>query len=274
MSRLLYANFMRLKKDKFFWIGMAFMFAAGVYFPVIRYVDMKQSMRINKIDNGFFSGILFTCIIMAVFCSLFIGTEYSDGTMRNKIVSGHKRASVYLANFIASAIVSIAMSSMFFVPYLCIGIPLLGFFRMEIQLFLLFSLAALMVAVAFSSIFTLISMLCHNKTITAVLCIFSAFLLLFVGVWLNMMLSNFENTIRWSVTETGQESAEPQILKYLEEEKYNAVQFFYDFLPGGQAIQCASLEAANIERLPIYSLIIIILTTGTGVVFYQKKDLV
>ena len=35
MSKLLSANFMRLKKDKFFWIGIIFMFAAGVLYPTM-----------------------------------------------------------------------------------------------------------------------------------------------------------------------------------------------------------------------------------------------
>lgn len=273
MSKLLSANFMRLKKDKFFWIGIAFMFAAGVFFPVMRYADMKQTGTINNIDNGFFGCALFIGIIMAVFCSLFIGTEYSDGTMRNKIVIGHKRASIYLANFITSVIISIFMSIVFFLPYLCVGVPMLGFFEMDIKLVLLFLLAALTLSVAFSSIFTLISMLSHNKVITAIICILLVFLLLFAGAWMNKMLSEPKTDMGLVMTETGQEYEELPNPKYLEDKERNAVQFFYDFVPGGQVIQCMSLEAVNIERLPIYSLIIVILTTGAGVIFYKKKDL-
>ena len=51
------------------------------------------------------------------------------------------------------------------------------------------------------------------------------------------------------------------------------VQFFYDFIPGGQVMQCMSLEAVNIAALPVYSVIIIVLTTGTGVFFFKKKEL-
>ena len=36
MTKVLSANFMRLKKDNVFWIGLVFMFAAGIFFPVIR----------------------------------------------------------------------------------------------------------------------------------------------------------------------------------------------------------------------------------------------
>ena len=49
---------------------------------------MKQSGYINNLDNGFFMCALFIGIILAVFCSLFIGTEHNDGTIRNKIIVG------------------------------------------------------------------------------------------------------------------------------------------------------------------------------------------
>lgn len=273
MSKLLSANFMRLKRDKFFWIGIAFMFAAGVFFPVIKYLDMKQTGAINNIDKGFFGCTLFIGIVMAVFCSLFIGTEYSDGTMRNKIVIGHKRAYIYLANFITSAIVSIAMSIMFFFPFLCIGVPLFGFFEMDIKLVLLFSLTALVLAVVFSSIFTLISMLNRNKAITAIICILLVVLFLVVGTQMNKMLDEPKTNIGLIMTEAGQKYEELPNPKYLGDKERNIVQFFYDFIPGGQVVQCMTLDAINIARLPIYSLIITILTTGAGVIFFKKKDL-
>ena len=43
MSKLLSANFMRLKKDKFFWIGIIFMFAAGVLYPTMIYRDVQKT---------------------------------------------------------------------------------------------------------------------------------------------------------------------------------------------------------------------------------------
>lgn len=74
-------------------------------------------------------------------------------------------------------------------------------------------------------------------------------------------------------TENGQEYQEIPNPNYLEDGKREVVQFLYDFVPGGQALQCVSLEANNIVVLPVYSLIIIILTTGIGMFFFRKKEL-
>lgn len=273
MSKLLSAGFIRLRKDKIFWIALIFMFGAGVFFHVMRYMDMQQSGYINNIDNGFFACALFIGIVMAVFCSLFIGTEYSDGTIRNKVVIGQKRTSIYLSNLIICAIVSIVMCAAFLIAYLCVGIPLLGFFEMGIKLVLLFTLAVFVLSIAFASIFTLISMLNHNKAITAVVCILLAFLLLFAGAQLYKMLNEPETNMGLITTENGQEYQEIPNPNYLEDGKREVVQFLYDFVPGGQALQCVSLEANNIVVLPVYSLIIIILTTGIGMFFFRKKEL-
>ena len=103
MTKLLSANFFRLKKNKCFWVCMIFMLAAGVFFPVMRYVDMQKSGTVNTLDNGFFACALFIGVLASVFCSLFIGTEYSDGTIRNKVVVGQKRSAIYLSNLITWA---------------------------------------------------------------------------------------------------------------------------------------------------------------------------
>lgn len=274
MSKLLTANFMRVKKDKFFWIGMIFMMAAGVIFPVNRYMDMKQTGFMNNIDNGFFGCALFIGILMAVFCSLFIGTEHSDGTMRNKIIVGRKRTEIYLSNCVTTAVVGVLLCAAFFLPYLCAGIPLLGLFDADVKLVLLLVLTVLLLAAAFASIFTLIAMLCQNKAVAVVICILLAQTFLFTGAVTNAMLDAPRTYPEYTIDENNNTVvSERPNTRYLDGAKREIVQIFYDINPGGQGIQCASLAAVHIERLPVYSLIIVILTTEAGVVFFKRRDL-
>lgn len=274
MSKLLSANFIRLRKMKFFWIGMGLMLGAGIFFPIDRYLDMKQTGSIHNIDSGFFGCALFIGILMSVFCSLFIGTEYSDETIRNKIVTGQRRNFIYLSNLITSGIVGIAMCTVFFLPYLCLGIPLLGFFETNIQFVLLFAITVFILSIAFSSIFTLISMLNHNKAVTAVICILLAFGFLIIGSYLNSRLHAPRIIPIYILDEKNipimSEEPNPH---YLEGKKREVVQTIYDIIPGGQAIQCISLEAVNLSLLPVYSIMITVLTTGIGLYYFKKKDL-
>lgn len=274
MNKLLSANSFRLMRNKCFLLAVIFMFAAGFAFPVIRYIDMKNSGYIINLDDGFFACALFIGIIIAVFCSLFIGTEHSDGTIRNKIIVGQKREMIYLSNIITCSIAAIIMCFAFFIPYLCVGIPLLGFFTSDIKLILLIGLAFLVLVITFTSIFTLVAMLCQNKAIIAIVCILLSFGLLFSGSLLNKVLNAPQAISSYSIDQNGKTTiTEVKNPKYLDGTKRKIAQFFYDVVPGGQAIQCYTMEAVNLPLLPIYSLIIIVLTTGAGVIIFKKKDL-
>lgn len=274
MSKLLFANFMRIKKSKTFWSCVIFMFGLGIFFPVKRYTDMVQTGWVNNLDNGFYFCAVLIAIVMAVFCSMFIGTEYSDGTIRNKIIVGQRRSAIYLANVVASSLVSIIMCIASVVPYLCLGIPLLGFFTADIKMILLLGVAVLFLAAAFSSVFTLIAMLCRNKATTAVACLLLAFGLIIIGAVLKerlnapKMISGYSLSIDDALVNT--EEPNP---KYLEGMKREIVQTIYDILPGGQAVQCTTLTAVNLPRLPFYSVGIILLSTGIGVSMFRKRDL-
>ena len=274
MNKLLSANFFRLRKNKCFWGSLAFMFVIGIASPLLRYRDMKQSGYINNLDNGFFMCALFIGIILAVFCSLFIGTEHNDGTIRNKIIVGQKRETIYLSNMVTCSIIAITMCIVFFVPYLGVGIPLLGFFVADMKMIVMIGVTVLVLSVTFASIFTLIAMLSQNKALITAVCILLSFGLLFAGAMCNRMLDAPKTILAYSIGENGKNTAqEMENPKYLDGTKREIMQFFYDVNPGGQAIQCSTMQVVNLTRLPIYSLVIVILTTGAGVWIFKKKDL-
>lgn len=86
MNRLLSANFARLWRSKIFYglglfmIGYSVMFYRDVYMTI--HVKHKEYTNWNF---AFFGGLLPIGIALAVFVSFYIGTEYSSGTIRNKI---------------------------------------------------------------------------------------------------------------------------------------------------------------------------------------------
>lgn len=129
-------------------------------------------------------------------------------------------------------------------------------------------------SVTFASLFTLVAMLSQNKAIIAVACILFSFGLLFAGAMCNRMLDAPKTIPAYSIGENGENTAqEMENPKYLDGTKREIVQFIYDVNPGGQAIQCSTMQVVNLTRLPIYSLVIVILTTGAGVWIFKKKDL-
>lgn len=279
MSKLLSANMMRLWKNKVFRAGMIFMAAAGVYYPIARYMGGKRDGYMVNLDDGFFACAIFIGVILSVFCGLFVGTEYSDGTIRNKIIIGHKRADIYLANLIIGMVTGVMMCLMFFAAYLYAGLPLLGSFEAGAKAILLLTLTVLVLSCAFSAVFTMVAMVNASKAAVAVICVLTAFLLLFAGVYMNSRLQEPETYQAYDFAigeEAEGESAgaiEEKNPYYVGGTKRKVYEFLYDFTPGGQVVQCVAMEPEKPQVLWLYSGIIFIIATSAGILLFRRKDI-
>ena len=275
MRKLLAANFLRLKREKAFLAGLLFMLAVGILYPLLISYNNAKGAYQNHIDDGFFSSAVLIGIVLAVFVGLFVGTEYSDGAIRNKILVGHSRRAVYLANLVTCMAGGFALCAAFYLPMLGLGLPLLGGFEMDLRRALLTTAAIFFLSAAYASVFTLIAMLSQNKAVTAVLCILTAVIFLVVGFQIYNRLSEPEVYPNY-VYEVGGavgESVEMENPRYLKGAKRQVYEFFFDFLPGGQSIQCFSRETAHPLRLSLYSAVVTALTTAAGIALFERKDL-
>ena len=111
MNRLLIANFMRIKKNKLIWV------LCGVMaFVSLMTVVTAISNRATQIDGLMCIFVIPVEIASAIFISIFFGTEYGDGTIRNKLVVGHDRRQIYFANLITVAAFSLVLSAAYMLP--------------------------------------------------------------------------------------------------------------------------------------------------------------
>lgn len=267
MNRLLSANFIRLWKDKVFWVCMIFMFGLSVY--------LSFSMGEEQIlDNLAFIFVIFIGIVQAAFCSLFIGTEYSDGTMRNKMIIGHKRASIYAANCIVCFAAGLMFVIIYLIPALIIGTIRLGWFTVEFKYVLLMLAITAFMIMAVTSFITMLAMLLSNKATCAVICVLCGVVILFVGVYIKSRLGEpqyYDGYVYSDSTGTTvQERCENT--NYLSGVKRDVYQFMLDFLPSGQAFEIVYWNVATPVRLLLYSLIIVVLSTGVGYGIFRRKD--
>lgn len=279
MTKLLCAGFARLKKDRIFWIAVAAMVFIGLFVPVKNHMDGITVV----FDKYIFGNALFTGVIAAVFSSLFIGTEYSDGAIRNKIVVGHTRNAIYLSNLIVNLVAALFIQLAFLIPICAVGIPLAGLPVMEAAGIVIFCLCNVGMIAAYCAIFTLLSMLIQNKALVAVVSLLTALALLILGSYMQMRLDapeyyegvSFVSTdggTMMSIGEEGSDEMYPNPM-YLKGNERNIYQFVYDFLPGGQALQIYMLSIINPWQVMLYSLVIVVLTTGCGLWFFRKKDI-
>lgn len=273
MIKLLNAGFTRLRKNKIFWLLTLFSIGLALFMIYTQYSDMKKYGQVIEVEQLMLNYSTMIGIVIAIFTSLFLGVEYSDGAIRNKISIGHKRTNIYLSNLIITSITSLFSYILFMVVIVIIGIPLFGGITMSILALLKLIGYIFVMILAYSSIFTFLAMLIDNKTITAITTIMLAFgMMMFALVCLEII--NTQEYIQEASMVSGEmKFEEVKNPKYPSENKKKVCQTLLDINPAGQSFQLTGRTAPNLKVLPIYSLGILVVFTGTGLVLFKKKEL-
>lgn len=279
MSKLFRANFARLLKNKPFYICTVLMAFIGIYLPVTDYRKMITSGMIFSPDKNFFVFSVCMGVVAAFFISMFIGTEYGSGTMRNKLVIGHSRIAIYFANLITVYISLIIFCAAYVVPYLCTGIPLLGKFRLYTNEQICIMLVCIgFIILAYAVIFLTAAMLVQNKASSAVGCIIAAYFLLFGGVYVNSCLMQEEFTDNVYLNENGETVQELHCPNpdYVDGTKRKVYEFINDVLPGNQSFGIMMWDGedmSEIYKIELYSSAFAVVSMTAGVLLFRRKDL-
>ena len=270
MYKLLRAGFFRLKKDIIFWLFM-FLTIGIAGFTLFRYTS-NEGVHLDKIVNEF---IMYIGLFIAIFVSIFIGKEHSQGIIRNKIIVGHSRISIFLANLIISIIASILCEIVYLVLVFLIGIPLFGQMQMPLSQFAMLLLNAVLVIISFCSIFNFISMICSEITVSTTICIILFITMYVVGASFSLT-ANTDKYINHTFTdENGVSHIISQELdpNYPGDEKVKQAKMIYLSIPQGQAMEIGNNDLDNLKQMPIYSIILICAINILGIYIFSKKEL-
>lgn len=270
MRNLLSAGFIRLRKDKVFWILMLIMLGCAVTNMLLS----NSESSLNRLEDYLFSYAPALGIFGAVYTGLCMATEYSDGTIRNKLVAGHVRSAVYLSNLILCFVATLCITITWLVGGLAAGVPLFGGLEMKMpELLILITVNILMVA-ALSAINTFIGMICSNKAVTSVVSIVTIIGMLIVASTVYNQLCATEMTSGIVMTMEGLQITDPEPNPYYVGGMLRKIyEFIIDFLPTGQGIQIANLEIGHPVRMMISSAVITMATTFGGIFLFEKKDI-
>ncbi len=275
MRNLLSANGLRLRKNRIFRLCAAVIVFLAVISCIDQYhMTLKYNAQVN-LDGMFFSCALICGFASAIFSALFVGTEYSDGAIRNKLAAGHTRQSVYLSNFLTCAGAGLLFDIVFSIPLLCLGIPMFGFFKSPASLILICLLITVLSTVCLCAIFTLVSMLVSNRAFSVVLCIVILGVMLLAAMVFAGRLQEPEFTSGYTLSVDGvlaPADPEPNPL-YVAGSTRQIFQFMLDFLPAGQLVSLWELNIVHPWQMVLYSLVITAAVTALGVIVFRKKDI-
>ena len=264
MRNLLHANLRRLVRSKAFLIALLaeLAYAALAVLSCWDHCAIGDQYTLEYVLTAGYvqlSYLPIPTLILAPLLSLYLGADYGNSTLRNKLIVGHTRTEVYLADLAACMVTSVALDVVYLVlssalcvkPILEISGRLLRFSPGKVFLWV----AVLLLARA--AVVKLVVTVLGNRTaasIVVLLLVVAAALISTTGIdevsYLsrNLMVDgNADRMANW--------------------------QLALDILPTGQYYQVSRLDTPNLWRMPLLSLAVTADSTGAGLAFFRRRDL-
>lgn len=285
MHKLLNAGFYRLIKNKIFW-GTIIITLCIDWFCLSNINMLGGSIELLIMNHigiiGFF---------ISVFTTMFVGLEYANGTIRNKIVSGHSRIKIYISNLIISIIVGLIIEIVYILFIFVIGSRILNKIQLILPVieFAKLLLHIVLIIVMYSTIFNCITLLCNDITISTVLCIICVFIMFLADLFFSQIVHSEKYKYMTNYNENGEPYREIIGVNpdYPGETKIQIVKIIRNFIPVSQSNQINEViservsnkmmnfknETSDTINLIGYSLGFIIVINVIGIYFFNKKEL-
>lgn len=291
MSRLLRADFVCLWKNRSFWICMVYMVVAFWFMAGIE----------TSPEGVFLDGTSYITMLFFIFICNLIGSEFSDGTIRNKVAAGHSRGAIYFAEFLTCASASVILYVLFVILIAAVSAARSWWkFEMPVEEIALVFLYCFVATISYAALFVLVGMLVGNRSEGLVVSVLLTVFLFVLSIQIDIFLEEPEYITKSTVIEVeeagdGVEHAEFEVEKnpnYVEGVKRQVYQFLNDFLPCCQIYSISSkfgMELDDAETdgqtsgdgqqvgkriLPLLcSLLFIALTVSGGIYFFRRKNI-
>lgn len=285
MNKLLKAEFYRLKKDKIFLLLLIITCILAL-FTLYKYFDgLRESIVLDRIITEYL--YMYFGIFIAFFVSMYVGKEYAEGFIRNKIIVGHKRSNIYLANLILCIVVGLIANIIYIGIVFLIGTNLFGTLQM-LSLTQIIVYTSLIVIV-YCTIYNLITMLCKDASASLVACVI-IFIIMFVAMMFvstKLMEKPFTKVTKYNIQGEIEFSSEEINPNYPGETTIKIYKTMNYLIPTGQAsiLQNACTEMSEfdekeinqrkqyLDEMPIYAISEIILLNIIGIFLFKIQEL-
>lgn len=127
MANLLAEGLRRLFKGKRFYIVLVVIAAVTAFVPVLSYFLADSPDERGYADQLFFVFAGQIPMFVSIAAGMLICQDFKNNTIRNKIIIGHSRTNIYLANLIVSLIVMVLYYLTIILVTIVLGGVIMGF---------------------------------------------------------------------------------------------------------------------------------------------------
>lgn len=253
MNKLLKIMGCRMIRDKAFLIAVTVTLVLSLYISLTNAPVMAEWAKTDpnvSLEDCYYNLVPLLGLVYASFVSLFLSSEYSDGTLRNKLIAGHSRTAVLMSFFLISFAGCLIITFAWLIGSLP-GLFYFDGFSFGWKMYAVNACVALCCALLYAAVFTMMSLLVPNKMFSAVASLVLWFIMLFAG-------SSIVNIISASD---------------IDGINLIILNAFSHVLPTCPAIQMSNNEYGNslIDIIPMLVLTVIVLFAGSAA--FKKKDL-
>lgn len=273
MRSLLKLDFYRLKKSRVFYI----LAAASFILPILAFLlswlmnEKPDSSPVTSIDGAVGMIFLLVSIELCFFCSLFIGGDQDQGTIKNKRITGKPKNEILLSSFLICASAGIIFSALaclaLFAAVLILGIH--PDWSLSIWYFPVLFAGEL----ALCALFTAISFAVSRKASAIITCVL-ALLILYLGSGLLLGRLNESELLPVFTLVNGEEVAEmlPNP-SYVSENVRPVLEYLLSFFPTGQMYEIMTGFLVHPAILLLESLLFAALSLASGLWIFNRRDL-
>lgn len=294
MIKLLRGDFIRLFKSKVFWMGVLFMSGFAI---VEIWVGWMQGQLVpehpyTSPDPFLFIGTQYMGIVTAILVGSFVGTEYSNGTMKNKLTVGFSRTAIYFSSLIVCTSAVLMIHFVWLAIIILGGVIIFGQFVLSAGSVTTLILISCFSLSAFAAFFVLVCILITSKSTGAVTAVILSFLMLPVAYSLHWALTDKEFIFpEYTYFIENEDGTETEVVSeaernpnYIGGTKRKILVAIHDLLPSNQVFQLCYDDPSINQRVivpvtdhnikfPLYSLSLVAVVTAAGVLLFRRKDL-
>ena len=272
MNNLLCAHFYRLRRSLAFRLAVAATLAYTALVVLVCWDHCAEGTGRYTLEAiltagfGLMGYLPIPSLILAPLLAVYLGTENSEHTIRNKLVTGHTKSSVYLSELTLCVLTALALDLLYILlaGVLCIW-PVLQMsgvlLRVSPEQLAALIAAALLARAAYASVIKLMATVLNRKTSASV----GVLLLVVAAMLLCQMAFGQIQSLEHNIAAGVPVKDGPARLAFWH--------LLVDILPTGQYLQVSRLDTPNLWRMPLLSLAVIAASTGAGLALFWRIDL-